>query len=178
MTEHHQPLAASMTSCRTWCLRLAGMFVGLSALGGSHAEERPVPAARVVTAADAGVALSKAKEVRMWMNAGGRRFAVTLADTDAARVFAARLPMTLDMTDLHDNEKKFDLPMKLPANPSRPGTIRTGDLLLWGDHTVVVFYMTFDSPYSYTRLGRVSDPSGLAQALCPDSVRVHFSAQP
>lgn len=114
----------------------------------------------------------------MWMTADGRRFAVTLADTEAARAFAARLPMTLDMTDLNDNEKKFDLPKNLPANPSRPGTIRHGDLMLWGDNTVVVFYKTFDSPYAYTRLGQVSDPTGLTQALGHGSVRVQFSAQP
>ena len=112
------------------------------------------------------------------MTAGGRRFAVTLADTDAARALAARLPMTLDMADLHHNEKKFDLPKNLPANPIRPGTIRHGDLMLWGDNTVVVFYKTFDSPYAYTRLGQVSDPTRLAQALGRGSVRVQFSAQP
>jgi hypothetical protein len=40
---------------------------------------------------------------------------------------------------------------------------------------LVVFYQTFDSSYSYTSLGRVDDPSGLAQALGPDGVRVAFS---
>lgn len=123
------------------------------------------------------VLTSNAKESRMWMTIGERRFAVTLADTDAARAFAARLPLTLDMTDLNGNEKKFDLPTALPANPSRPGTIRNGDIMLYGTNTVVVFYLTFDSPYSYTRLGRVDDAAGLAQALGERSVRVLFSRQ-
>ncbi len=113
----------------------------------------------------------------MWMTVGGRRFAVTLASTEAALAFAARLPMTLDMTDLNGNEKKFDLPKDLPANPSRPGTIRHGDLMLYGTNTVVVFYLTFDSPYAYTRLGRVDDADALAQALGQRSVKVEFSRQ-
>ena len=113
----------------------------------------------------------------MWMTIAERRFAVTLADTEAARALAARLPLTLDMSDLNGNEKKFDLPQVLPANASRPGTIRNGDLMLWGTNTLVVFYLTFDSPYSYTRLGRVDDPAGLARALGPGGVRVQFTGQ-
>lgn len=111
----------------------------------------------------------------MYMTVGERRFAVTLADTEAARAFAALPQQTLDMEELNGNEKKHDLPNSLPTDTIRPGTIHTGDILLWGSRTVVVFYQTFDSPYSYTRLGRVDDPSGLAQALGRGNVRVAFS---
>ncbi|MGJ7487449.1 cyclophilin-like fold protein [Variovorax sp. LT2P21] len=142
-----------------WRLRLAGMCVGLIVLAGCHA------------------AWAQAKPSRLWMTVGERRFAVTLADTAAARAFAARLPLTLDMSDLNANEKKFDLPEALPANASRPGALRNGDLMLYGTHTVVVFYLSFDSPYAYTRLGRVDDPDGLAHALGRNDVSVGFSRQ-
>jgi hypothetical protein len=49
------------------------------------------------------------------------------------------------------------------------------DLMLYGTNTVVVFYLTFDSPYSYTRLGRVDDPDRLARVLGQSSVKVEFS---
>ena len=111
----------------------------------------------------------------MWMTVGERRFAITLADTEAARAFAAMLPLTMDMADLNGNEKHAELPKALPTHASRPGTIRNGDLMLWGSRTVVVFYLSFDSSYAYTRLGRVDDPSGLAQALGRRDVRVVFS---
>lgn len=113
----------------------------------------------------------------MWMTIGERRFAVTLADSVAARAFAARLPLTLDMAELNGNEKHADLPTPLPANASRPGTIRNGDLMLYGTHTVVVFYATFDSAYSYTRLGQVDEPAGLPQALGQRRASVTFSIQ-
>ena len=89
--------------------------------------------------------------------------------------FAAQLPLTLDMSELDGNEKHADLPKPLPANARRPGTIRNGHLMLYGGDTLVVFYQTFQSSYSYTRLGRVDDPSDLAQALGPRGVPVLFS---
>ena len=126
-------------------------------------------------APDAALAAKRSEVSRMWMTIGERRFAITLADTDAARAFAAMLPLTLDMAELNGNEKKKELPSPLPSDASRPGTIRNGDLLLWGSRTVVVFYQTFESPYSYTRLGRVDDPAGLPQSLGRGDVRVVFS---
>ena len=113
----------------------------------------------------------------MWMDIGDRRFAVTLADTDAARAFAAQLPLTLDMAELNGNEKHADLSTALPTDASRPGTIHSGDLMLYGSKTVVIFYETFRSSYSYTRLGRVDDPRDLSAALGRNRSRVHFSEQ-
>ena len=111
----------------------------------------------------------------MWMTIGEHRFAMTLADSEAARAFVAMLPLTLDMEELNGNEKHGELPKALPTAASRPGTIRNGDILLWGSRTLVVFYQTFDSSYSYTRVGRVDDPTGLAQTLGRRGVRVMFS---
>jgi hypothetical protein len=117
------------------------------------------------------------KELGMWMTVGERRFAITLADNAAARAFAAQLPLTLDMNELNGNEKHAELLKPLPANATRPGTIRNGDLMLYGSTTLVVFYETFKSSYSYTRLGRVDDPEGLSQALGRGSVRIVFAKE-
>jgi hypothetical protein len=126
-------------------------------------------------AANAAPASVKPEESRMWMTVGERRFAITLTENEAARAFAAMLPLTLDMPDLNGNEKHVTLPKALPANPSRPGTIRNGDLMLYGSDTLVVFYLTFSSSYSYTRLGRVDEPAALAGALGQRTARVVFS---
>jgi hypothetical protein len=122
-------------------------------------------------------ACAKAQESMIWMSFGERRYPVTLADTAAAREFKAMLPLTLEMPDLNRNEKHVRLPKALPVDASALGTLRNGDLMLYGKDTLVLFYLTFDSPYSYTRLGRVQDPSGLAAALGPGTVRMTFSAR-
>lgn len=151
-----------------------GLPVLLLALCAAPATWAAGPAAPTA-APDAALAAKRSEESRMWMTVGERRFAITLADTEAARAFVAMLPLTLDMAELNGNEKKNELPGPLPTDASRPGTIRNGDLLLWGSRTVVVFYRTFESSYAYTRLGRVDDPSGLPQSLGRNDVRVVFS---
>jgi hypothetical protein len=121
-------------------------------------------------------AMASQEQTRMWMIIGGtHRFAVTLEDNPTARAFAQMLPMTLDMPDLNDNEKHVRLPRRLPTNAVRPGTIRTGDLMLYGSDTLVVFYKTFPSSYSYTRIGRVTPGDGLVEALGPGSQRIGFA---
>ncbi|HEX4914779.1 MAG TPA: cyclophilin-like fold protein [Vicinamibacterales bacterium] len=116
-------------------------------------------------------------ERRIWMAVGERRLAVTLADNEAARAFASQLPLTLDMADLNGNEKHAKLPKSIPTSATRPGTIRTGDPMLWGADTLVVFYLTFDSPYSYTRLGRIDDAAALTRVLGQGTVRVTFAKE-
>ena len=111
----------------------------------------------------------------MQLSVGNRRFTLTVADTDAARAFVSQLPLTLDMPDHNSKEKHAKLPKALPANAIRPGTISNGDLMLYGSDTLVIFYLGFESAYSYTRLGRVDDPSGLAQALGQGTARITFS---
>ncbi len=115
---------------------------------------------------------------RMWMTVGNRAFSITLADTEAARAFLALLPLTLDMPDLNGNEKHVKLAQALPVSTTRPGTIRNGDLMLWGSDTLVVFYLTFESPYPYTRLGRIDDAAALPQVLGKGQVRAVFTKTP
>ena len=148
----------------------------LLTLSGCDARPR-ASAARAITAQDAAPAPARPEETRMWMIVGQQRFAITLADTTAARELGALLPLTLDMSELNGNEKHARLPQALPATACRPGPIRNGDLMLDGTDTLVVFYLTFDSPYSYTRIGRVDDPAGLAQALGRRGVQVSFTRE-
>lgn len=117
-----------------------------------------------------------AKEpARAWLAVGARRFSVRLEDNPTALELKQMLPVTFDMTELNGNEKLVRLPRSLTINEIRPGTIRTGDVLLYGNDTLVVFYKTFQSSYSYTRIGRIEDSAGLTDALGPGNPRVTFA---
>ena len=160
---------------RTRGLRALSLLLGLLVLGACEASAQLAARPPAAAVAAAGATAVRSEESRMWMTVGERRFAITLTDNPSARAFAVQLPLTLNMAELNGNEKHADLQRALPVNASRPGTIRNGDLMLYGSNTLVVFYVTFESSYSYTRLGSVDDPAGLAQALGRRDVRVVFS---
>jgi hypothetical protein len=105
---------------------------------------------------------------------GGSVFKATLEANDATTAFKAMLPLTINMIELNGNEKFFDFSDDLPTNVSNPRTINSGDLMLWGANTLVLFYKTFNTSYSYTRLGKIANPSGLTQALGSGNVTVTF----
>jgi hypothetical protein len=134
-------------------------------------------AAQSINSASAGATPlnASAVESRIWMTVGDKRFAITLADTAAARDFVAMLPLSINMPDLNSNEKHAKLSTPLATDTIRPGTIRNGDLMLYGSQTLVVFYQSFTSTYSYTRLGRVDDPTELAKTLGSDAAKIEFS---
>jgi hypothetical protein len=157
-------------------IRVRSMALCLLTLGACDpTSASPASAAPAMTALDAASTSAEPEESSMWMSVGERHFAITLVDNAVSRAFRALLPLTLDMSDLNANEKHTTLPRALPANESRPGTIHNGDIMLYGTDTLVVFYRTFASSYSYTRIGRVNDAAELPQALGQRSVQVVFT---
>jgi len=105
---------------------------------------------------------------------GSKTFTATLADSETGEAFAALLPLSVTMNELNGNEKYHYLSSSLPTAAYQPGTIHVGDLMLYGNNCVVLFYKTFNSSYSYTRIGAIDNPSGLASALGSGNVSVRF----
>ena len=108
---------------------------------------------------------------------GNRTFAATLQDTPPARAFAALLPLSIGMTELNGNEKFFTLPSALPTQEAVPRAIQAGDLMLYGSSTLVLFYESFSTTYSYTPIGRIDNPAGLKAALGTGNVTVAFDVR-
>jgi hypothetical protein len=117
------------------------------------------------------------QETRMNISINGQQFATELANNDTATAFAALAPMKIKMDDLHGNEKYHYLATHLPSRPEKPGQIHAGDLMLFGDSCVVLFYRDFSTSYSYTRIGRLKNAGGLARTLGTGAVTVEFSLE-
>lgn len=100
---------------------------------------------------------------KMKITVGAKVFTATLNDNATAKAFKAMLPLTINMSELNSNEKYFDLSKSLDVNSSNPETIQNGDLMLYGSVTLVLLYKSFPTSYSYTRIGRVDNISGLGR---------------
>jgi hypothetical protein len=146
-------------SIRTFRLALCSLLVGSACAG-------PSPASGANASPGA---------TPMHIRVGSHVFPATLEGDAPAQAFARILPLTLNMSDVNANEKYCELPQRLPTNESRPVTIQAGDVMLYGSKGLVLFYETFPTSYSYTRIGKVNDPTGLVAALGAGDVTVTFA---
>ena len=105
------------------------------------------------------------KTEAIYAEINGQRFSVTLDDSPTAEAFRELLPAAWEMEELHGNEKFIYLDGSLPSDSRSVGYIETGDLMLYSDNCVVLFYDSFSTSYGYTRIGWVDNPEGLAEAV-------------
>lgn len=106
---------------------------------------------------------------------GNKNFTLTMYDNDSAQALLEKLPLTLNMDELNGNEKFYFFSERFPIDSKRVGKIKTGDLMLYGSDCLVLFYESFSTSYSYTRLGNIQDVAGLKDALGGGIVKVTFS---
>lgn len=114
------------------------------------------------------------KSMKVKITAGGKTFTAEIEDSETGNAFLAKLPLTLDMSELNGNEK-YCYGISLPRDDRRYDRIEAGDLMLYGGNCLVLFYGPAGG-YSYTRVGKVTQADGLAEALGKGKVTVKFEA--
>ncbi|MFA9458298.1 cyclophilin-like fold protein [Halalkalibacter sp. AB-rgal2] len=105
---------------------------------------------------------------------GDQVFSAKLYNNQTTQAFIQKLPLDINMSDVNSNEKFYRFPDALPTNSERPGEINAGDIMLYGDNGLVLFYETFSSSYSYTRLGYIEEAVGFAQAAGDGDINIAF----
>ena len=122
---------------------------------------------------------AEAEDAAMKMNVqvGDSVFAATLEDNaavDALVEMMKEAPVTIQMSDYAGFEKVGPLDTSLPASNSQT-TTQAGDIVLYQGDQIVIFYGS--NSWSYTRLGRIDDLTGWAEALGSGDVTVTFSVE-
>jgi hypothetical protein len=104
-------------------------------------------------------------------------FTAILNDNATTAAFREMLPLTITMEELNGNEKFYYFQGTLPGDASPGGNIQPGDLMLYGNNCLVLFYEGFSTSYSYTRIGHTKNASGLAAAVGSGNVTVQFELE-
>ena len=100
----------------------------------------------------------------------GEEYLINLENNETTKSFINLLPMDFNMNELNGNEKYIYLDNSLPTNSFNPKKINAGDVMLYGDNCLVIFYKSFNTSYSYTKIGHIDNLSDLGNG----SITVKF----
>lgn len=110
------------------------------------------------------------------LSIGEKVYPVKLYDNESARELIRRMPLELDMDELHGNEKYYYFTESLPTDTQSIERIAAGNLMLYGSDCLVLFYEDFQTSFHYTRLGYLENPDGLAEAVGSGSITITLEA--
>lgn len=113
-------------------------------------------------------------KIKINLIVNNKTFSATLENNETTRALTSMFPMALNMSDLHSNEKYNYLNSSLTTNSSVPRMINAGDIKLYGNNCLVVFYGDFRNSYSYTNLGKVDNVDDFIAELGSGSVNIRF----
>lgn len=86
-----------------------------------------------------------------------QEYTVNLENNKTVSELVNMLPLELEMNELNGNEKYVYLDNSLPTNSVSVKHINKGDVMLFGSNCLVIFYESFDTPYSYTKIGHIDN---------------------
>jgi hypothetical protein len=109
--------------------------------------------------------------VKVFIN--DKEYKLNLYDNETVNSLVKLFPLEVTMKTLNENEVYVYLDEKLPTNSSDPKTINAGDVMLYGDNCLVIFYKTFNTSYSYTKIGHIDD----LPVINEDTVRVRIEKE-
>jgi len=98
---------------------------------------------------------------KMKVNIDGKDYIINLDDNVTAKKLYDLAPFEVTMNELNGNEKYIYLASRFPVNPYKPGHIEKGDVMLFDNGCLVIFYKSFDTSYSYTKIGHIDNLNDL-----------------
>ena len=94
---------------------------------------------------------------KIFININDKKLKINLENNSTTSALMKLLPIELSMNDLNGNEKYVYLNESLPTNTYSPKHIEAGDVMLFGDNCLVIFYESFDTSYSYSKIGHINN---------------------
>lgn len=110
---------------------------------------------------------------KIYATINNKKYEIKLENNSTVSALIKELPLEVSMNDLNNNEKYVDLDSSLPTNTYSPKHIEAGDVMLFGNNCLVIFYESFDTSYSYTKIGHIDNLPNLGGG----SISMTFSAE-
>ncbi len=92
-----------------------------------------------------------------------KNYILKLENNKTSEEFIELIPKEYTMNELNGNEKYVYLDNSLTNKPYNPKYIQKGDVMLFGDNCLVIFYKSFDTSYSYTKIGHIENLDDLGR---------------
>lgn len=109
---------------------------------------------------------------KMNIQIDNKTFTVIVENNKTVKELYQKLPITLEMSDLNNNEKYCYLDFTLPTDSKSVKNIKKGDVMLFGNSCLVIFYKSFTTSYSYTKIGYIENPADIETALGKKDIKV------
>ena len=113
-------------------------------------------------------------EKTMDIKIGDEKYNVILEDNETTKKLLQMLPLTLPMEELNGNEKYYYLDETLPNNPNNLKKINKGDIMLYNNNCLVIFYKSFETTYKYTKIGKIENPDNLDKIVGKGNIDITF----
>ena len=106
-----------------------------------------------------------------------KKYEAILYDNSTTKELIKKFPITITMSDLNGNEKYYNFSKRFPTSSENVVNVKKGDIMLFGDNCLVIFYKSFSTRYKYTKLGYIKNTEDLENSFGKGDIRITFEIE-
>lgn len=103
-----------------------------------------------------------------------KKYEAILYDNSTTKELIKKFPITITMSDLNGNEKYYNFSKSFSTSRENVANINKGDIMLFGNNCLVIFYKSFSTRYRYTKLGYIKNLEDLENSLGKGDIEITF----
>ena len=106
-----------------------------------------------------------------------KKYEAILYDNSTTKELIKKFPITITMSDLNGNEKYYNFSKSFSTSSENVANINKGDIMLFGDNCLVIFYKSFSTRYKYTKLGYIKNTEDLENSFGKGDINITFEIE-
>lgn len=106
-----------------------------------------------------------------------KEYEAILYDNSTTKELIKKFPITITMSDLNGNEKYYNFSKSFSTSSENVANINKGDIMLFGDNCLVIFYKSFSTHYKYTKLGHIKNTEDLENSFGKGDISITFEIE-